>query len=119
MTELSNLDERAGTQAQPTEFFLATVHSWSNTTGVRFTIDGETTTQKAYKMMLMSRPLHSGARVVVMKQAGTYIVLGEVANPNGWNGMADLASDATLATVIAKVNSLLAWLRVQGVLWDP
>lgn len=110
--------ETAGGKAPETEFFLATVKTWNNSAGVTFTIDGESTpVNRGYKMMLMCRPLHTGARVVVMKQSGTYIVLGEVSNPNSWQSLPDLASGASLADVISKVNALLAWLRTQGILW--
>lgn len=108
----------AGDAAPETEFFLATVNSWSNATGVKFTLDGEDgPVQKGYKMMLMCRPLHVGARVVVMKQSGTYIVLGEISLPNSRQSLPDLPSTASTADIISKVNSILAWMRTQGMLW--
>lgn len=107
----------AGVTAPSSEFYLATVTGWSNDNGVRIQIDGQEAGQKSYKMMLMARPLHVGARVVAMKQAGTYVVLGEVSNPNSWKRMTDLESDASTSTIVSKVNELLAWLRTQGILW--
>ena len=110
--------DTAGGKAPETEFYLATVTAWSNATGVEIQLDGDSAPMtKRYKMMLMCRPLHSGARVVVMKQSGTYIVLGEISLPNSQHKIADLASSATLADVISKVNAILAWMRTQGMLW--
>lgn len=107
-----------GENAPETSFYLATVGAWSNSDGVSIKIDGEDEfSTKRYKMMYMCRPLHNGARVVVMKQSGTYIVLGEIGNPNSWKSIADLPSSATTATIISKVNEIIAWMRTQGILW--
>lgn len=115
---LTNGEENAGAQAPETEFYLGTVGSWSNSTGVEITLDGaDAPMTKRYKMMLMCRPLRRGARVVVMKQSGTYIVLGEISLPNSWKSMTDLASSASTTDIINKINELLAWLRTQGILW--
>ena len=57
-------------------FFLATVSSVTSD-GVHFVLDGQTAaTQKGYKRLQNGQTLAAGARVVVMKQSGTYIVLG-------------------------------------------
>lgn len=118
MSEILNDTVEEEKQNNAAEFYLATVTTWSNADGVKFIIDGQTNpTQKSYKMMLMCRPLKTGARVVVMKQSGTYIVLGEIANPNSHKAIADLSSGASLSTVISKVNTILAWMRTQGMLW--
>lgn len=109
--------DTAGGKAPETEFYLATVTAWSNAAGVEIQLDGDSAPMtKRYKMMLMCRPLAVGMRVVVMKQSGTYIVLGEINLPNSWKRIDDLANSATLADVIAKINDLLAWLRTQGLL---
>lgn len=101
----------------PVEFYLGTVKAWSNNTGVQIQLDGQDAPMtKRYKMMLMCRPLNIGARVGVLKHSGTYIVLGEISNPNSWNRIQDLASTATLADVITTVNTILAWMRTQGML---
>ena len=100
-----------------TEFYLATVINWSNDAGVQIQLDGQDAPMtKRYKMMLMCRPLNVGARVVVMKQSGTYIVLGEISKPNSWQRIADLASTAELSDVISTVNLMLSWMRRQGML---
>jgi len=52
-----------------------------------------------------------------MKQSGTYIVLGEIGNPNSWKNITNLADSASTADIIAKVNEILAWMRTQGILW--
>ena len=100
------------------EFFLGTVKAWSNATGVQVQLDSQDSPMtKRYKMMLMCRPLRVGARVVVMKHSGTYIVLGEISNPNSYKEIATLATGATLATVVSKVNEIINWMKTQGMAW--
>lgn len=102
------------------EIFLGTVNAWTVADGVKVTLDGESAAMsKRYKQMLMARPLHVGARVAVMKLSGTYVVLGEISNPTSYWNPADLATNADLAAVISKVNTILAALRGLGVLWNP
>lgn len=118
MNEFLTSEETAGAQAPETEFYLGTVGTWSNADGVEITLDGQSDPMtKRYKMMYMCRPLHRGARVVVMKQSGTYIVLGEIGLPNSWKSIADLPSNASTADIINKINDLLSWLRTQGIIW--
>lgn len=103
----------------PTEFFLGTVKAWSNDTGVQIQLDGQDAPMtKRYKMMLMCRPLSVGARVGVIKHSGTYIVLGEISNPNSWKRIPSLETTATLEDVITTVNTILAWMRTQGMLYS-
>ena len=102
-----------------TEFFIGTVKSWSSSTGVQIQLDGQDSPMtKKYKQMLMCRPLKIGARVVVMKHSGTYIVLGEIAKPLPYYHPADLSSSATLAQVIERCNLILAILRQVGIIWN-
>ena len=115
---LTSGEENAGFQAPETEFYLGTAVTWHNDTGVQIKIDGqEEPLTKRFKMMYMCRPLKVNSRVVIMKQAGTYIVLGEIGMPNSWKGIADLPSNASTADIINKINDLLSWLRTQGILW--
>lgn len=100
------------------EFFLGTVKAWSNATGVQVQLDGQDSPMtKRYKMMLMCRPLRVGSRVVVMKHSGTYIVLGEISNPNSYKEIATLETGATLTTVVSKVNEIINWMKTQGMSW--
>lgn len=100
------------------EFFLGTVKACSNAAGVQVQLDGQDSPMtKRYKMMLMCRPLRVGSRVVVMKHSGTYIVLGEISNPNSYKEISTLASDAALATTVAKVNEIINWMKTQGMSW--
>lgn len=100
------------------EFFLGTVKAWSNADGVQVQLDGQDSPMtKRYKMMLMCRPLKLNSRVVVMKHSGTYIVLGEISNPNSYKEISTLASDATLATTVSKVNEIINWMKTQGMAW--
>lgn len=113
------MDEEIITQENGnTEFFLGTVKSWSNATGVQIQLDGQDSAMtKRFKMMLMCRPLKVGSRVVVMKHSGTYIVLGEVSLPNSYREISTLASGATLATTVSKVNEIINWMKTQGMSW--
>ena len=100
------------------EFFLGTVKAWSNAEGVQIQLDGQDSAMtKRFKMMLMCRPLKVGSRVVVMKHSGTYIVLGEVSLPNSYREISTLASGATLATTVSKVNEIINWMKTQGMSW--
>ena len=115
---LTNENPEAGAKAPDTEFYLGTVSTWSSSNGVEITLDGQSAHMtKRFKMLLTGRPLPLGSRVVVMKQSGTYIVLGQISNPVGYNTIPDLPSNATTANIISKINSLLAALRTQGVIW--
>lgn len=71
----------AGTGDHSVELFLATVGS-SNSSGVTLQFDGAAAaTTKRFKCV-GARP-SAGARVAVLKQAGTYIVLGEISAAGG------------------------------------
>ena len=118
MDELSI--SKANDNEQKTEFFLGTVISWNNTTGVKIQLDGQDSPMtKRFKQMQMCRPLKIGSRVVVMKHSGTYIVLGEVSLPTLYYHPSDLAETATLENVIAMCNHILAILRNAGIIWNP
>ena len=96
------------------EFFLATVTSYSSS-GMKIRLDGQSEEMtKRYKLMYV-KPVPEGARVVVMKISGTYVVLGEVKYPLYKNTISDLATTTTsVAAVVTKVNQILGWLRNQG-----
>ena len=107
------------TESGNAEIYLATVQSWSNATGVKLKFDGESsTTSKGYKMLLCCRPLPVGARVAVVKHSGTYFVLGEISNPNSRHQMSNLASGATLAQTVSKVNEIINWMVAQGMCYQ-
>lgn len=124
MTDLDILDNPAQAKEEPSagqaEFYLGTVKSWNVSTGVKIQLDGQDQAmQKGYKMMQVCRPLKTGARVVVMKQSGTYIVLGEVSAPTVYYHPANLSTSATLADVITRCNTILDILRNAGIIWNP
>ena len=101
------------------EFFLGTVKAWSNAEGVQIQLDGQDSPMtKRYKMMLVCRPLPVNARVIVMKHSGTYIVLGEISLPNSRKKMDNLATGATLATTVSKVNEIINWMVAQGMCYQ-
>lgn len=121
MNEILTQEESAGAQAPVTEFYLGTVITWGNSgnnAGVQIQLDGDDAAMvKRYKMLKVCRDLPVGSRVVVMKQAGTYIVLGEIGTPFGIIRQGTLNSNATTAQIIAALNSVISVLRGQGILW--
>lgn len=111
---LEKLPENEG--SSPAEFYLGTVSAWSVEAGASIKPDGQDSgSTKRYKVLQTGRPLKAGNRYLLMKQSGTYIVLGEVGMPTYWRQPTDLANDAALADVITKVNTILAILREQGI----
>lgn len=61
------------------ELYLATVVSYSSSTGVKIRLDGEETgMEKSYKR-LYGTTYSAGQRVLVAKMSGTYIVIGRLA----------------------------------------
>ena len=116
MTDLDLLtspEQGPGTDAAgQAEFYLGSVIGWNESDGVKIQLDGQDEPMtKRYKQMLMCRPLKVGSRVVVMKQSGTYIVLGEVSKPLPYYHPSDLNSSATLADVISRCNLIIQIIR--------
>ena len=63
-------------------FYLGTVTA-SDSTGIQLTMDGETDPMtKRYRQILTGRTIPVGARVVVAKISGTYVVLGQLSAPD-------------------------------------
>lgn len=61
------------------ELYLATVVSYSSSTGVKIRLDGEETgMEKSYKR-LYGTSYSAGQRVLVAKMSGTYVVIGRLA----------------------------------------
>lgn len=103
-------------EASGVEFYLGTV-TGSNTAGVEIRLDGQDSAMtKRYKVIKTCRTLNVGARVGVIKHSGTYIVLGEISSNNSGRSISDIPTSASLASVISTVNSILAWMRTQGML---
>ena len=77
------------------EFLLGTVTAVSNANGIRIQIDGQDEPMtKYYKMMLTGADAPSvDDRVVVMKQSGTYIILGKIGTPNQADGKVSRSGD--------------------------
>lgn len=114
---LEKLPENEG--SSPAEFYLGTVQQWSMADGASIMPDGQSSgSTKRYKVMQTGRPLVAGNRYLIMKQSGTYIVLGEIGMPTRWTRPTDLAGDAALSDVITKVNAILAILRDQGICYS-
>lgn len=123
MTDLGILEDTVPENKDQTgqaEFYLGTVTGWNTSTGVKVKLDGhDQAMQKGYKMMQVCRPLRIGSRVVLMKQSGTYIVLGEVSSPTAYYHPSNLSTSATLADVITRCNLILDILRNAGIIWNP
>lgn len=67
-------------KAPDTEFYLATVAE-VGASGVRLLFAGESSATSKYYKCLSSTNVSTGDRVVVMKQSGTYIVMGAIGGP--------------------------------------
>lgn len=98
----------AGPGNHDAEFYLATIGD-TNSSGSTLIFDGTTTaTTKRYKNLRTGRgSAWAGQRVVVMKQSGTYIILGMLTNYEGYVNINKLSSSASLADVISRLNSLI------------
>ena len=68
--------DEAEMQSNPAEFFLATVVAYSSTSGARIRLDGQTDAMTKYFKTCVA--LTVGKRVVVMKQSGTYVIIGQI-----------------------------------------
>lgn len=67
-------DETTGGEA---EFFLATVTEYNSSRGAKIRLDGQDTAMSKYYKIICGA-VNAGDRVVVMKHAGTFIVLGTI-----------------------------------------
>ena len=70
----------AGGADHSAEFYLATVVT-NNSGKVKIKLDGQDSAMTKY-FNSMCGPIAADTRVIVMKQSGTYVVLGPVANPD-------------------------------------
>lgn len=101
----------AGTAAHNADFYLATISSVS-ASGARLLFDGSTEpTQKQYKCLGTPAALNIGDRVVVLKQSGTYVILGRIAAPLQPQTISDLPAGSDQAAILSAFNQLLGALR--------
>lgn len=102
------------------ELLLATVYA-VDSVGIRLIFDGQTAaSQKKYRVLQTGAVIYAGDRVVVMKQSGTYVVLGAIKPGRGlWSASAitDVLTASSIFTVtsgsFAKCGNL-ACLNVTG-----
>ena len=76
------------TEAPKTEFYIATVTEEDYQKGYKLQFAGETTASDKYYKYLYSPdspPKMVGQRVVVMKQSGTYVIIGRISVPGGYS----------------------------------
>lgn len=78
MDELLLQENPAGSGEHGAEFYLATVVT-NNSGKVKIKLDGQDAAMTKY-FNSMCGPIAADTRVVVMKQSGTYVVLGPVSN---------------------------------------
>lgn len=92
------------------EFLLGTVTAVSNANGIRIQIDGQDEAMtKYYKMMLTGADAPSvNDRVVVMKQSGTYIILGKIGTPNQADGKVSRSGDTMTGDLRLRNKSLVS-----------
>lgn len=119
MTDLIKLMEpETGKRSGAAEFFLGTCVTWGTSgsnQGVAIRLDGQNAGMtKRFKLLNVARMPVPDERVLVMKQSGTYVVIGSIIDPIAYYTPAKLASGATLATVISTVNTLIDALRSFG-----
>jgi len=115
LTDLFVPQEDKVSEENRSEIFLGTVTGRSSS-GITLRMDGETEAMtKKYRQILTGMTIPTGARVAVAKVSGSYVVLGQVANPTAAQNPADLASNATLETAVSKINEMLGALRTMGV----
>ena len=93
------------------EILLATVIS-RLADGVTIQLDGsDAPMEKNYKTLLNGRALAPGDRVAVLKQSGTYVVLGKIGAPQARYYLNPLPSSASLANCITQLNNIENILR--------
>lgn len=89
-------------KAPETEFYLATVAGVSSS-GARLLFAGESNATSKYYKCLDSANVSTGDRVVVMKQSGTYIVLG---------GISGSSEETTVITSLAQIATAKSGFRL-------
>ena len=115
LTDLLYLEDSNENENPAPVILLGTVTGRSSD-GLTLRMDGETDAMtKEYRQILTGRSLPVGARVAVMKVSGSYVVLGQVANPETAQNPTDLASGATTADAVSKINEILSALRTLGI----
>lgn len=94
------------------DFYLATVTEVSSS-GVKFLLDGQTAAlAKQYKQLNTGKTLAVDDRIVVMKQSGTYIVMGRISYDNsGGGGGAEPSSTLPVMDGVANVGTETAYAR--------
>ena len=98
----------AGPGNHDVELYLATVNDIT-AEGATLIFDGATeATPKRFKSLRTGRgSAWAGQRVVVMKQSGTYIILGMLTGRDGYVNINKLQSNAALTTVVSRLNDLI------------
>jgi hypothetical protein len=85
------------------------------TDGVTLTFDDGSTSTKHFPCN-SAMTFHAGDRVRISGSNERYVVEAPIGSPATTSTVADLATGATLATTVAKVNELLAALRARNLI---
>ena len=90
------------------EFLLGTVTAVSQENGLRIRLDGQDAAMSKYYKMLASggNVPETGARVVVMKHSGTYIVLGKIGIPTQDSGKVSKTGDTMTGGLVMKNSNV-------------
>lgn len=120
MTDLFGSEEKS--LAPETEFYIATVTARSDD-GYQIQFAGESAaTSKYYKSAAGATTPAAlvGSRVVVMKQSGTYVILGKIDDPGTNYYFASssyaLSSSASTSAIVSRLNFLADVLVGRGLI---
>lgn len=100
--------------AEP-EFLTATVAAVKNT-GVTLKFPGESNAGSKQYRCVVGAPIKVGDRVLLLKDSGTYVVLGALGGAPGriWNWN-KCPANASVATAVTWINSILDALADMGI----
>lgn len=100
--------------AEP-KFLTATVAAVKNT-GVTLKFPGESNAGSKQYRCVVGAPIKVGDRVLLLKDSGTYVVLGALGGAPGriWNWN-KCPADASVATAVKWINSILDALAAMGI----
>lgn len=106
---LSQMPDRE--EAARSNLLLAIISEVFENGTVSLILDGmQTATQKAYKTLASAWPLEAGDRVVVMKQSGTYVVLGPIGSGGSSSDVLPIENGGTGdsgVTVISTISEII------------
>lgn len=114
MTDMENLLTETSTAEKP-QFATATVAARGDN-GVTLKFPGESNAGSKQYRCVVGAPIKVGDRVLLLKDSGTYVVLGALGGAPGriWNWN-KCPADASVATAVKWINSILDALADMGI----